>query len=149
MAKKKDIRILRKLYHGDGKMTVKDRSDYRKKLIKELETQFNRFIRSRDCPGICISCTNFVTTDTCDAGHFWRVHYSALRFDERNVNAQCRGCNNWKSGNENEYRLGMVAKYGEDVVTELDTNRNNEWSWDIDWLEEQIETYKQKINERS
>jgi len=139
---KKDVRTLRKIYHSDQRMTVKDHSDYRKKLIKELEKHFNRFIRHRDCPCECISCDEIIAYDTADAGHFWRVHYSSLRFDERNVNAQCRGCNNWKSGNENEYRLGMVAKYGEEVVTELDTNRNNSWTWDIDWLEEKIDHYK-------
>lgn len=83
---------------------------------------FNRFIRLRDADDPCISCGNRNARIKYDAGHYISAgSCTALRFDERNVNLQCSNhCNVHLSGNGTGYRLGLIKKYGGQVVDELE-----------------------------
>ncbi|MGK4411616.1 recombination protein NinG [Raoultella ornithinolytica] len=68
------------------------------------------------------------------------IHYrtvakaSHLRFTRININLQCDDCNVGKSGNIKAYRVGLVAKYGEATVQELD-NDNRIHRWTIEELD--------------
>ena len=88
------------------------------KLKLKAQTVFNAWIRKRDENLPCISCSK----PTFDhAGHYYSGgHYSGLRFNEFNVNGQCIRCNNFLHGNLIGYRNGLIKKYGEDNVAELD-----------------------------
>ena len=56
-----------------------------------------------------------------DAGHFMsRGSSIELAFDERNVNAQAKSCNRPGGTTRAQFREGMVERYGEDVVNELE-----------------------------
>lgn len=86
---------------------------------------FSKFIRARDASWQgycrCISCSTTKKWKEMDAGHFIPVGSDrALKYNEKNVNAQCRGCNNYKSGNLIEYRIGLIKKYGENEVKKLE-----------------------------
>ncbi len=111
------------------------------KLLKKAQTIFNAFIRDRDKNAGCISCNGSVD----HAGHYFNQgHYSALRFDEHNVNGQCVKCNMYLSGNLIWYRHGLVNKYGASIVEELerraDSVRLKKWSRDeLDYI---IQKYK-------
>lgn len=93
---------------------------------KTLWDNFSLFIRARDADSNgyvkCISCnTTKQWRDGIDAGHFIpRGSDSALKYNEMNVNGQCRSCNHFKSGNIVEYRVGMIEKYGEEEVKKLE-----------------------------
>jgi len=119
------------------------------KLKKELTKVFNRYVRFRDCPngiGICISCQKPYPIEKMHAGHYLNSTYSAVRFDERNVNAQCGfNCNLNKSGNITEYRFGLIKKYGIKVVEDLEAMRHDEWKWNRLSLEGLIVEYKSKL----
>lgn len=79
---------------------------------------FNAFVRQRDEGQPCISCGSLQANQ---AGHYFPVKgFSIVRYDEVNVNLQCAACNLYKHGNPQEYRLGLVRKYGEDTVKELE-----------------------------
>ena len=125
------------------------------KLKKELDKVFNAFIRKRDSEDdvfLCISCGFQQTEDSVSveykpvsqmhAGHFYAGTFTATRWDERNVNGQCVGCNTFKHGNLLEYRKGMLAKYGQKVLDELEELHNKPFKLDRQWLEERIVHYK-------
>lgn len=88
-------------------------------LTKRAQVIFNRWIRERDKDKGCISCGAEVT----EAGHYLSAgHYSALRFNEMNVNGQCTRCNCFLSGNLIKYRQGLVKRYGEEKVLMLENS---------------------------
>lgn len=114
-------------------------------LIKRLDIEFSVYIRMRDCPdnnGRCISCGNPITFETCDAGHFIPRIHMTTRFDERNVNAQCRHCNRCLDGNEDEYRRGLTVKYGNDTIDELESLKRQTMKFSQSELREMINFYK-------
>lgn len=92
-------------------------------MISKLDKLFSSYIRKRDCPngiGRCISCGAVITQTSGDAGHYIPRAHMATRFDERNVNAQCFNCNRLKNGNLNGYKIGLIVKYGEEIINELE-----------------------------
>ena len=118
------------------------------KLKKDLDKVFNAFIRDRDMKHFnsftCISCGQRKDKSLMHAGHFYAGTFTATRWDERNVNGQCAGCNTFKHGNLLEYRKGMIAKYGQGVVDELEELHRKPVKLDRQWMEEKIEYYDNK-----
>lgn len=94
------------------------------RLIQETRKPFQKFIRSRDANDACISCET-TTAKIWHAGHYKKAElFTGLIFDEVNVNKQCEKCNTFLDGNESEYRVGLVKKYGQDAVLELEQRAN-------------------------
>lgn len=97
-------------------------------LLAEAQREFNRFIRFRDADKPCICCGQPLGDQrfggAYDAGHYRSVGSAPhLRFDERNVHAQRKVCNNHKAGNHVEYRAGLIAREGLDVVEALEADQ--------------------------
>jgi hypothetical protein len=100
----------------ERRQALKTRSDW----LKEAQAAFNAFIRERDRDQPCISCGRF-HTGSYDAGHYRSVGAQpALRFHEDNCHKQCVPCNQHKSGNVVEYRLGLIARIGAERVAFLE-----------------------------
>lgn len=110
------------------------------KLLKRAEKVFNCWVRKRDEGLKCISCEN----PGNQAGHYFPVCYSGVRFSEVNVNLQDAYCNCYAYGNQAMYRIGLVMKYGEKAVRELEEEavRTKYKKWSRSELEEIIEKYK-------
>lgn len=114
--------------------------------LKEAQSVFNSFIRERDRDLPCISCGRH-HTGSYDAGHYRSVRAAPqLRFDERNVHKQCVPCNQYKSGNAIEYRLGLSARIGSASVELLEAS-NEIKRWTIEEAKEIKATYKAKLKE--
>lgn len=91
------------------------------KLKKKAQDVFNKWIRIRDKDERCISCGGNVE----QAGHYFSSgHYSSLTFSEMNVNGQCVRCNCFMHGNLIHYRMGLINKYGEKKVLQLEQDSN-------------------------
>lgn len=91
----------------------------RDKWLKEAQAAFNRFVRLRDADRPCISCGT--TIAKWDAGHYRSVGSNpALRFEPLNNHKQCAQCNQHKSGNAIEYRIGLIARIGLEAVEWLE-----------------------------
>jgi hypothetical protein len=107
----------------------KEAREYRAKLAdsKKLshwvdltERVVHRYIHARDRGLSCISCGTRSTVQW-EAGHWLtKAARPEIRFDPRNINLQCHRCNEHLSGNQAAYRIGLVAKIGEDAVKELE-----------------------------
>ena len=112
------------------------------KLKKKAQDTFNAWIRDRDKDLGCISCGKEIN----HAGHYFNAgHYSALTFDEINVNGQCLRCNNFLHGNLIMYRIGLVDKYGDKTVMNLEKkSRNKIKKYDRVELDDIIQKYKLK-----
>jgi hypothetical protein len=109
------------------------------KLLKKAEKIFNAWIRKRDEGNKCISCENLGN----QAGHYFPVGYSGVRFDEINVNLQDAYCNCYAYGNQAMYRIGLVIKYGEGAVRDLEKRaiETKYKKWSRPELQEIIEKY--------
>lgn len=121
-------------------------------LIREAQTAFNAWVRARDEKQPCISCGKPPGDMTelhagRDAGHY-RSTGSAphLRYHEDNCHAQCVKCNQWKSGNAVDYRIGLVARIGQARVEALES-ANAVHKWTRDELIEIRDTYRRKLRE--
>jgi len=128
-----------------AKAKVERATDRRKKqeqkripdLIKEAQTVFNKWIRTRDEKEPCISCgappPNLSTLHAGrDAGHYRSTgSASHLRFHEDNCHAQCVRCNQWGAGRAVEYRIGLLARVGAVRVESLECdNLPHKWTRD-------------------
>jgi len=110
------------------------------KLTAKAQKVFNAWIRKRDEYKGCISCGSEID----HAGHYFSAgHYSALRFEETNVHGQCLRCNNFMHGNLINYRFGLITRYGEDYVKELESKSINKLKkWSREELEDIVKKYK-------
>jgi hypothetical protein len=124
----------------------------RKGAINRVQNIVNKHARLRDCGGIdggtnCISCSVYKPYSELDGGHFIAKTSSAIRFDERNINAQCIKCNRYLSGNGRHYLRGMIAKYGQEITDELESKEKENHKWTIEELMTIENIYKLKIKE--
>lgn len=126
-------------------LNTKGKSSRSKKIAK-LDTLFSIFIRRRDCTpiGKCISCGKPITFETSDAGHYINRKYMATRYDEKNVNAQCRHCNRFCEGQIQGYRRGLIEKYGEKETLLIETKQFNLCKMSEVELDILIDYYKKK-----
>lgn len=134
----------------ERKQAMKRKGDY----LSEAQAAFNAFIRYRDRDQACICCGK---TDAAghggvgggwDAGHWIsRGHASHLRFNEANVHKQRKGCNRPGGTTRAKYRVGLVARIGEDAVLELESLEYapTQKRWTIDELVEITKTYRAKL----
>jgi hypothetical protein len=117
---------------------------------KELDEVFAEYIRLRDSNGDtfrCISCGQVKPMSQCQCGHYISRAHMATRFDEKNCNGQCVSCNIFKSGNVVEYRFGLIDKYGEEVVNQLEAMRNDQRQIKDPEYKELIQYYKDKVKQ--
>lgn len=100
----------------------------RREVLNDAQRIFNKFIRLRDEQLPCISCGEH--RNTYDAGHYRSVGAAPqLRFNEDNCHKQCVHCNQHKSGNAIEYRIGLVKRIGAQRVEALECdNQTIKWS---------------------
>ena len=123
-----------------------------KSKVKSLDTVFSKFIRLRDSAEYnhelfrCCSCGQIKPYEQADAGHFVNRRWMLLRWDERNVNAQCRSCNRFDEGNGIGYLRFMTRKYGEDTVDLLQSLKVP-YRWTDGVIDLLIKDYRKKIKE--
>ena len=129
----------------ERKEKLKTRNDY----IKETQVAFNAFIRERDKDKPCICCGKPLGESQVgggfDAGHYRSVGSSPhLRFNEDNCHGQRKYCNNWRSGNAVDYRLGLIARIGIERVEALESD-NDPKKWGIEELKAIKQYYNQQL----
>lgn len=121
-------------------------------LLAEARTEFNRFIRLRDHDKPCICCGKFpiashLTGGEWDAGHYRSVGSAGhLRFNEDNVHRQRKQCNRDGAGRAVDYRIGLIARIGQDRVEALENN-NTVHKWTKDEVRAIRDTYRAKATQ--
>ena len=122
-----------------------DKLKTRRTHLNDAQAIFNKFIRLRDDSLPCISCGEH--RNSYDAGHYRSVGAAPqLRFNEDNVHKQCVHCNQHKSGNAIEYRIGLVKRIGAARVEALEC-ANQAIKWTIEEARSIKALYQQKIKD--
>jgi hypothetical protein len=109
----------------------------RKWLVAELDRYTSLIVRRRD--GKCVTCGS---TQGLQCSHFYSRRYLSVRFDLRNCNAQCAGCNRRHNRDRRPYERYMLKRYGAGVVAELDGLRMGLGKVTDEELEEMLNRYK-------
>ena len=107
------------------KEKLKSRGDH----IREAQQAFNEYIRTRDQAAghLCISSGKPLdwSGNAVDAGHYRSVGSAPhLRFDELNCHAQSKQDNRFLSGNAVDYRIGLIARIGQEAVDALECDQS-------------------------
>ncbi|NWC11863.1 recombination protein NinG [Pseudomonas agarici] len=107
------------------KEKLKSRADH----LREAQQVFNEYIRTRDRAAghSCISSGKPLdwSGNAVDAGHYRSVGSAPhLRFDERNCHAQSKQDNRFLSGNAVDYRIGLIARIGQEAVDALEADQS-------------------------
>ena len=124
----------------ERKEKLKSRSDW----LREAQTVFNKWIRERDKGLACISCGRN-TGSKINAGHYLAVgSHPELRFNELNNHLQCEHCNTFLSGNQIQYRAGLIKKIGIEQVEWLEGPHEPK-KYKIDEIKSIKETYRLKL----
>lgn len=121
-------------------------------LDRKLWEIFSKYIRTRDCKygglpgyGLCITCGKAHGISDMDAGHFIGRRHKATRFHEKNVNAQCRKCNRFESGEQYAHAKAIDSKWGPGTADMLYSLSRMPTKLTREWYEMQIEEYKKKL----
>lgn len=107
----------------------RDSAEHRAKLadskplshwLKTTERVVNHYVLVRDRALPCISCGTFDTVQW-EAGHFKSVGaHREMRFLANNIHKQCHRCNVQFSGNLHGYRAGLLTRYGQEIIDQLE-----------------------------
>jgi hypothetical protein len=124
------------------------------KLEADLWTQFSIYIRSKDADfqgyTKCYTCGKRIHWKLeTDAGHYIKRSYKALKFDERNVRPQCKRCNMYMDGNQDEFADHLELDYGHGILQELKALKYQEKRFTRIELESLITHYKNLNGQRS
>lgn len=124
-------------------------SDLRRQINK-LDKVFSEYIRLRDADRYgtckCITCNRFFLWNEGDAGHYMQRDRLATRYDERNVNAQCKYCNRFRSGEQYIHGIKIDEKYGEGTAQTLVLiSRVKGCKLDLLWIDIKLKHYKEKV----
>jgi hypothetical protein len=123
----------------------------RSQWIKEVQVEFNKFIRLRDqlAGHNCISSGRVLdwSGNAVDAGHYRSIGSAPhLRFNEDNCHAQSKHDNQYKSGNAVDYRIGLIARIGLEAVEALEAD-NEPRKYSIEELKAIKALYVAKLKE--
>lgn len=118
---------------------------------KKLWKVFSEFIRLRDADdnGICfcITCGLARHWRKMDCGHGIGRQHKATKFSEQNNHAQCKRCNGFEGGRQDEYKKQVDIKYGPGTWDQLliaSRQPVKRSQFEIDTMEKY---YKQKVAE--
>lgn len=135
-AERKKAKELRALQRVERAADRKKRQELKRipDLIAEAQKAFNAYIRERDKDKPCICCGNPLSHGDVgggfDCGHY-RSTGSAphLRFHEDNAAGQRKVCNRYGAGRAVDYRLGLIARIGQERVEALESaNEIHKWT---------------------
>jgi hypothetical protein len=119
----------------------------RKSLVEKLDKVFSIYIRRKDAVNDiaqCVTCGKKDHWSKLQNGHWAsRRHYST-RWDERNCNVQCAGCNVFRAGEIYLYTKYLCSKYGDNFPEELHILSQKTCKFTDVELQEKIDYYTQQ-----
>jgi len=115
------------------------------KTVKELDRAFSLYIRHRDSTEhgcVCFTCGSVGYLEEMHAGHFISRKWLALRWDEKNVHAQCYTCNVTKNGNMKKYTERLVEMFGSEIIKYLFDRKSLVATHSVPEMKDLIRKYK-------
>jgi 5-methylcytosine-specific restriction endonuclease McrA len=133
--------------------TIKPKRKSMKTVKNKLDKVFNDYIKKRD--GQCVICGKLPVPNSdgtkligLDASHFVpKARGFSIRWDVRNVHAQCRGCHHvWHHLTPIPYMTFMREKYGIKIFDELDQASAELVKYKVHQLESMIEYFQEEVD---
>ena len=120
------------------------------KLKKELDKWFSLFIRLRNATheGLCqcFTCGKVAHYKVgMQCGHFQSRSNLKTRFDEKNCQVQCVGCNMFKQGEQWKFGMNLNAKYGIGTSNKLEFISRQKVKFSRIDYEDKISYYKEAV----
>jgi len=123
----------------------------RTKIVSKLDAIFSKYVRKRlvdaDGFGVCFTCGVSKHWSEVDAGHFQSRMKMSTRWDEMNVQFQCKHCNMTNGGQQYIFGKRLDEVYGEGTADALHRKSQMIHKFSIQDLRDMIEFYKRKVNE--
>ena len=116
----------------------------------KLDILFAHYIKKRDSingRGQCVTCGEIFSVGDLDAGHFRPRQYNATRFDEMNVQPQCRKCNRFSQGEQWKFGNHLDEKYGNGTSLKLIEKSHQIKKFTVSELKDLYGYYQNKIKE--
>ena len=119
-----------------------------KSLKKKIDILRRDYIRKRDSKngyGNCISCGIRKAVADLQVGHYYKRQHdftTALLTELRNVALQCEQCNGYRHGNQTGFAIGLIKKYGDGILQELERKFRTPTYWGIISLKKVVEDYQ-------
>jgi hypothetical protein len=121
-----------------------------KGLVDKLDRVFSKFVRMRgadDCGTVqCITCGKLAHYSEMDAGHYIKRQHMSVRYHPVNVQVQCRKCNRFMGGVQDEYASWIIKQFGAHVLEDLMKKKHETKKFARYELEEMILDYSLKVN---
>ena len=118
-------------------------------LVNKLDRIFSRYTRLKDADEngtvACVTCGKLAHWSEVHAGHWIKRQYQSVRFDPRNVHAQCVADNLHHGGKQDEYGKYIIDRYGLDAFNELLAKKRETKKWTREELENMIADYIEKV----
>lgn len=119
-------------------------------LEKRLDKEFSDYVRRKDADEggtvSCVTCNRLDYWRDVDCGHFVKRQHRSTRWDVRNCSTQCRRCNHFMAGRQDDYSRAIIKKHGLQVYEELMQLKYQTKKHSRSEIEEMIEHYK-KLNQ--
>lgn len=119
--------------------------EQKESFFKSAVTICHAYIRLRDEGKPCISCGKKWNKEF-QAGHlFSGGGHSAVRFDEENINGQCKECNSGSQFDMSAYIEEFEKRYSREDFEVLKAKAYEHKSWSLQELKNVNEYYRSKI----
>jgi len=130
--------LARRAYMSKSKLVERPPEEgSRRWLVAELDKYTSIIVRRRDRR--CVTCGS---VQGLQCSHFYSRRYLSVRFDLRNCNAMCAGCNRRHNRDRRPYERYMLKSYGPMVIAELDRLRMGLEKISDEELSEMLNQYK-------
>ena len=122
----------------------------RKTLTNKLDKYFSLYVRQRnaDSSGFvsCFTCGTRKHWKEMDAGHFQSRGKKTTRWDEKNVQVQCKRCNGFRGGEQFKFARELDNLYGQGTALELEQRSNQPFKLTLIELEDLVIHYKRLVS---
>jgi len=120
-------------------------------MVKKVDTVFSQYVRLRAADdrgyGECYTCGAVRHWTEVDAGHFMSRACMSTRWEEKNVQFQCKRCNGFRSGEQYLFSMHLDQQYGEGTAEELLRESKQTRKFSRQELEAMYHHYKRKVDE--
>jgi hypothetical protein len=121
----------------------------RSTLVKKADAIFSQYIRQRnaDHNGMaeCFTCGKVDHWKKLQCGHFMSRKHYATRWNEKNCQVQCAGCNVFRYGEQYTFGRNLDAYIKNGLAEELNLLSNKTVKYDNNDLLDLINFYKEKV----
>jgi hypothetical protein len=128
---------------------MRSKKPSRSKLVKLADKVFSEFIRRRNANELgiteCFTCGKIDHWKKLQCGHFQsRKHYNT-RWNEKNCQVQCAGCNVFRYGEQYKFGLYLNKKFGGNISEKLMQDARKTIKLSNFEIQEIIDHYKNEI----